>query len=95
VSHAGEDVFQEKYANIRGVIRQLKYAVTLTSSVLPLSPEICLTFNCSRTQEEFPAAFSDVHQAQDSDFFSDSCNYAIHIFITEQIWNLSCENTKG
>lgn len=41
------------------------------------------------SQEPPPTVFSDVHQAQGSDFFSNSCNYDLHVFITEQIWNLS------
>lgn len=46
------------------------------------------------TQEEPPAALLGVHQAQGLDF-SNICNYALHVFITEQIWNLSCKKTKG
>lgn len=47
------------------------------------------------TREEPPAALPGVHQAQGLDFFSNFCNYALHVFITEQISNLSCEKTKG
>lgn len=47
------------------------------------------------SQESSPGVFSDVHQAQGSDFFSNSRHHDLHVFNTEHIWNLSCEKTKG
>lgn len=93
-------VFQERCANIWRVVRWLWYIVLLTNSLLPLFPKAYLTFNnyCIQPKKNLHQLESGVHQAQIRDFFSDSsdsCNFALHIFISEQIRNISWEKMKG
>lgn len=46
-------------------------------------------------QKECPAAFPRVHHAETTDLITNPGNYTVHIFIIEQIWNVTYSQRMG